>query len=142
MTRRGIKCLIFFAVLTLLFSCSGDVSTGNSAELSGTWIFTSIIQTSNIAGYTPGDNRYNKYKYLDLNSKGKGVLWGGNNLLDGVAAWDEKNKWIELQAKDSTAVLMDFEKFTVDSLRNNYLKISHHAFFHDTTVTKEIFFKK
>ncbi|MCX6183320.1 MAG: hypothetical protein NT150_15510 [Bacteroidetes bacterium] len=142
MRGKNTKYLIFIIVLSVFFSCGGDVSTGNSGHLSGTWIFTAVLQSSNKSGYTPNDTRYNKYKYLDLNSSGKGVLWGGNNLMDGVATWDEKNKWIELQAKDSAAVLMDFEKFTVDSVGSTYLKISHLAFFHDTTVTKEIFFKK
>jgi hypothetical protein len=77
-----------------------------------------------------------------LNANAKGALWGGKTEWDGFATWDEKNKFIELQAKDSSAVLKDFEKYTIDSVSTYYLHIFSLTSFHDTVVTKEIFFKK
>ena len=79
---------------------------------------------------------------MDLYQNAKGELWGGKENLNGVAVWDEKNKWIELQAKDSFALQMEVEKYSIDSIRIDYLHIVNTTFFHDTTVIKEIYFKK
>ncbi|MFM7022608.1 MAG: hypothetical protein ACKOXB_06480 [Flavobacteriales bacterium] len=135
------KYLNFFVVLMLLAACDGNLSTSSSTDLKGTWIFTSVKQSSNVSGYFP-DNRYGKYKYLDLYQNGKGSLWGGNNLWDGAVNWKEKEKWVELQAKDSSAVFMEMEKFTIDSVSDKYMHMLHIAYYHDTTVTKEFFLKK
>jgi len=141
MTRRNSKYLIFAFVSLLLTSCDG-VSTADAPDITGTWIFTKISESSNKPGYSPTDNRYAKYLYLDLNENNKGVLWGGKANFNGLATWDQKSKIIELQARDSSAVLMNFEKYTMDSLSTYYLHIFSVSYFHDTTVTKEIFFKK
>ncbi len=142
MTRRNTPYLNFVMLILLFASCANDVSTNASTTLSGTWIFTTINVSSNKAGYAPNDNRYAKYKYLDLYQNGKGVLWGGKENLNGIATWDEKNKWIELQAKDSSAVTLDFEKYSIDSARIDYLHVFNTTFFHDTALTREIYFKK
>ncbi len=107
-----------------------------------TWIFNGKEFSSNKSGYIPTDDRYDKYKYMDLNNSGVGTLWGGAVILDGKVSWKEKEKWVELQAKNSGGLLLDVEKFDIDSLSSGYLHMTHQHSQNDTLIIKELFFKR
>jgi hypothetical protein len=142
MTTRKLSFSIMLAVYTTVLSCNDSSSAGSSGVLPGTWIIEKSQAYSNVLGYAPVFDRYNRYKYLNLNPGGKGVLWGGTSALDGQATWNESLKIVELKARDSVGVFLDFEKFDIDSLSAFYLHLIHFSYRHDTTLTQEFFLRK
>jgi|GEM_PF-2635200 len=143
MTRRKLSFAILLLVASsIAFSCNDGSSSGGSGTLSGTWIIEKSQMYSNIVAYAPPYNPYAKYKYLNLNPGGKGLLWGGNSALDGQATWNEPLKMVELEAKDSSGVFLNFEKYEVDSLSAYYLHLTHISYHHDSVLTHELFLKK
>ncbi len=143
MTRRKLSFSIsLIIVVSIALSCNDGSTSGNSGSLAGTWIIEKTQMHSNIVGYVPICNAYAKYKYLNLNSGGRGLLWGGNSALDGQATWNEPLKIVELAAKDSAGVLFNFEKYDVDSLSAYYLHLIHISYKNDSVLTQELFLKK
>lgn len=132
--------ILFFCTLIAL-SCTNPPSP-ESSLLVNTWIFNGGEITTNKTGYFVSDARYDKYKYMDLHNNGSGSLWGGAAILDGNVSWDEKGKFVELQAKNDGGALLNFEKYEIDSVSSHYLKLSYSETHSDTVISKEILFKR
>jgi hypothetical protein len=137
------KHFIVILFLSCLFTIScTDPGSNESSLLVNTWIFNGGKITTNKTGYFVTDTRYDKYKYMDLHNNGSGSLWGGAAILDGKVSWDEKGKFVEMQAKNDGGALLNVEKYDIDSVSSNYLKLIYTETHTDTVILKEILFKR
>ncbi len=135
------KIFLFLLVFFSVIACT-DPSAKGSNILVNTWIFNGDTITTNKVGYVYSDSRYNKYKYMDLHNNGNGGLWGAAAILDGNVSWNEKGKYVELQAKNNGGALLNAEKYTIDSVSTYYLKLTYNETHSDTIITKQLLFKR
>lgn len=136
-----LNIILISVSLLLMFSCTDSTPTAKSV-LINTWIFNGVNISTNKSGYNYSDDRYDKYKYLDLHNNGNGSLWGGAAILDGKVSWNEKEKYVELQAKNNGGAYLNVEKYEIDSVSTTYLKLTYKETHSDTVISKELLFKR